>query len=538
MNRHALLYTRALAALALAGCGSSLPQPETPTPVQSVAAPVLSAAGDSAVITLAVYPARLPEFVGQATFLEPVLQTLVDQYAADAAVFDAWVGDATRNYREGEVGSVLHWPGLDLTRPIFFRVGEAPDELQGALAVLSGASSPLRHVLACPATDAAALQAHFESLFANCPVSGGMRQCRRHQVQIVHNAEWVFVVRHEGPMPALSAADLMAPADPLAEWAYENGPVAGYLRPQSIRGVGAHLGSARAADALSEASGDSVNLMRWIAASEVVGAYLQSSPYGMEAEGFAFVVQPSPLSLSFRASLSQAGAHYSQTPRGEAARGGNTETGIVIRSSYALNALLAPHHPFGYGTDEREINEAMRRCGVACSIRAAFEPSAYLPFLVDAQGPSAALSAIAELEVDPALEAGTLDIDADTSSIQGARAGARLFARSRIAERSWSGGVSFVAEAASEALALARSAPELPLVPDAGASEASLRCLDALGQHVTLSLSSLADAPNSGAEARPSVYLRAAELSRCASDPAHAADRDAYLAALDVGFGA
>lgn len=534
MNRHALLLAFCTIAL---GCGGSLPQAETPTPVRSVAEPVLSAAGDEAAITLAVYPARLPEFVGEGTFLEPALQSLVDEWAADATVFDAWATDATRNYRDGEVTPVLQWPGLDLTRPIFIRIGEAPDELPSALAVLSGGPSPLRHVVACPATDAEALRAYLESLFARCRLSDGQRLCRQRQVQIVHNAEWVFVVQNESPMPALTASDLMAPPNALAEWAEGQGPVFGYLRPRSIRGVAAHLGSARAAAALSEASGDSVDRMRLMAASEVVGAYLRSSPYGTEADGLAFVVHPSPLALSFRASLSEAGAHYSRTPNGEAARGGNTETGILIRSSYALDALLAPHHPFGYATDVRRMNEALRSCGFACMIRAAFEPSAYLPFLLDAQGPSAALSAIAELEVDPSLEAGTLDVDADTSTVQGARAGALLFIRSRIAERSWAGGISFVAEEATAALALARNAPDLALAPQAGASGASLRCLDDLGQHVTLSLSNLADAPGSATEARPDVYLRAAELARCANDPAHAGDRDAYLAALDFGFG-
>lgn len=532
MFRHVLLFS-----LFLSGCGGSLPQPETPTAVQAVVAPALSAAGDKAVITLAVYPARLQEFVGQAGFLEPVLQALVDQYAAGAAVFDAWVSDVTGRFHEGEVGSVLEWPGIDLSRPIYFRVGEAPDDLPSALAVLSGAPSPLRHVLACPATDASALQGHFESLFANCPVSGGLRQCRGHQVQIVHNADWVFIVRNEGPMPALDASELMAPADPLADWAYHSGPVSGFLRPTSLRGVAAHLGAAQASSALGSADAESAHLMRTMAASEIVGAYLRSSTYGIELERVAFFVHPSPLALSFRASLSESGARYSQVPVGEANREGNAESGVLIRTGYDLNALLAARHPFAYPTEERQMNEAMRSCGMSCGLRALFEPSAYFSFLLGGSSRAVALGANAELEVDPSLEAGSLDVDVDTSRVPGARAGGLLSVRSHLGARSWSVGVSFVAEDANSALDLARNAPDVAGVRHPLGSEASLTCLADLGQHVALSLAARVQAPDNAPETRQNVQLRAAELARCANDPAHAADRDAYLAALDVGFG-
>ncbi|MFT5356792.1 MAG: hypothetical protein ACI9KE_004018 [Polyangiales bacterium] len=533
MMRHAL-------ALALVvGCGGSLPQPETATVVQQpVTAQVLSAAGDTAVLTLAVVPARLPEFVGQGTFLQPELQALVDQFATDAAVFNAWLGDATRHFREGDLVSVLDWPGLDLTRPIFFRMGEAPDELQSALAVLAGGLSPLRHVLACPATDPVALQANFESMFTRCTLSGGLRQCGERQVQIVHNADWVFVVQDEDPSPAVSASDLMAPPDPLAEWAYASGPIAAFVRAPRIRGAAAHFAAGLGARAIASADPESAGLLRTMAASEIVGAYLRSSPYGSELTNMAFVLQASPLRLSFRASLSEDGAHYSQAPVGEANRGGNAEFGVLIRTSSPVEALLgAARQPFGYPTAERAMNSAMRSCGIACVVRGVFEPSAYLPFLLGGSSPTAALSALAELEVAPSLDAGTFDVDVNVNSsmIPMGRDGARMSIRSRFDVRSWSGGLSFDAEGATSALVLARSAPDTDVLAQDDGRDASLACLNGLGQHVTMSLEGLAQAPDVAAQARESVMARAAELGRCANDPVHAADRDGYLSALAFG---
>lgn len=531
MNRHALVLALVV------GCGGSLPQPETATVVQQpVTAQALSAAGDTAFLTLAVVPARLSEFVGQWTAVQPELQALLDGFATDAAVFNAWLGDATRRFREGDVSDVLDWPGLDLTRPIFFRMGEAPEELQSALAVLAGGPSPLRHVLACPATDPVALQANFESMFTRCTLSDGLRQCGERQVQIVHNDEWVFVVQSEGAMPALSASDLMAPADPLAEWAYASGPVAAFVRSRRIRGAAAHLASGAAVGALAGASPESAGLMRTMAASEIVGAYLRTSPYGNDFPTMAFVVQPSPFSLSFRASLSERGVQYSQGSVGEASREGNAESGVLIRTSFDFALFTAGRHPFGYPVDPRSMQDAMRTCGFACMIRAAFEPRAYLPFVLGGPSRAAALSANSELEVDPSLDPGTVDVDVDASQIPIARDGALLSLRSRFDERSWSGGLSFDAEGATAALALARNAPDVAVPFQQDGSDSSLACLDSLGQHVTMSLAGLAQAPDVGAQAREGVMGRAAELARCASDPVHAADRDGYLAALEFGF--
>ncbi len=543
--------------LLVGGCGGAAHTAVAPVAVTAVDVPLatdFAAAGDSAVLTVAVRPhtpeefqralrAALPRGLGRPSDLDEVAERL-----APARVLDGWFRDLLHLRAEDAEGlpSILTWRGLDETRPVYVRLGEAPEGFIEMVNVAYGGPASFRHVLALPTTDSATLRADLAPFVASCEGTGNdaYRCTNRGRVVFVGASRWLFVALYTDPesTEVPTEADLMGTAEGqrmgAGVWALSaDASVAGIIRGRRIRSAATHFASYQIASAVEAASEDTREILRAYGLSEMLAAYVQTSPFDREIDEWAFVVGTEPFAVALSADLTEVGAARWRTQNADAPAEVNQglqssdppeQSAFRIRSALDLEALAARAPlPFGFrslSTDEGAF--AMAACGYGCFVNRFFDLMAYGAFARRHIGAGSDET----VRHDDSLPDGTLNADIAVGPwLFGVNVDAQIHVRARLEGRRWSVGVASEESAAAGAQARAQERT----AADAGSGsyeQDSLLCIERLGLGVAAALkASMQVSGENRTLLLNAARQELAEDAGCVTDEGLAEERDAYL---------
>ncbi|HJL03471.1 MAG TPA: hypothetical protein RMH85_13870 [Polyangiaceae bacterium LLY-WYZ-15_(1-7)] len=547
--------SRLLLALML-GCGPATTPAPPATPVSPAPPPAtpeaLRVAGDDALFTLFLRPERWEE-VRAST--RPLLQLPLPRelHGLLAAPTPA---DAGRALLPRELrGLFEELPGLDPARPVVIRIGEvgAPGLAQAVAVSRMDARSSLRHVIALPARDGAALEAALQRELAAAPGAGATTALHRSHGH-------VFVVFSPGGAPSTDGLVGDGPAEPTAaarHAADDAHPLAMLVRPGRAQAWSTASGASHIALALAMVA-DRQEELRLAGLADVARAHLHTESAGDElaAIGVALAPPETPearAALTFVASLGERGrglvaAGASPSPTAS----GGPPSALTFRSALDLGAMrdaAGPPPSFAELGSPGRIARSFQACGYGCLVAAASDPFAHAA-LAESLGalPSARSEGLLASVVDPALPPGAVEGRLDVALL-GERVGEREIAalaevvpaltlRSRVVDGAWVGvfGGERAAERRLDDL-VARARGTRPVASGARENDAARACLRRFGHAVVDGLEVFtAAAPEERERLVAAARAEAAPHRACAAaDPTLAdalAGWDAVLAEL------
>jgi len=357
----------------LLACGGSRSTTETPeaTPVTTAPSPAaegaLAVAGDLSPWTIIGVPARWPELRDAMRAMVPgeLPRDLEELFAMTSyeQLIGKMGGRGRRTFSELQ--------GVDPTRPAVLRFAEVMTDDFGALLEVTRETSYLRHVLAIPAADAAALEADLRS-----------REDHGERFWVQRDGDYVFAVfaEHDRPTPPdMTRLRSDTPPSAVLRFAFRDHPVAMHLRGSRLQPYATAIGAEMMTRALHWVEdAEQLAAMRTVGTAELLGARARTEPSSHEIAEVALAVVPGPapridgmarLTVRGRDALA-AGIEAPPVQRGVLGAPIGVRTGISFPAAAQASGM-----PVGYeGLQGRELTRAFQRCGFACAAASLAQP--------------------------------------------------------------------------------------------------------------------------------------------------------------------
>lgn len=223
-----------LAAVSFSACGPGAAPAELTAPVQipSLAQqlPVSAVIGQDAALTIFLWTQHWPE-------TGTIIRNLLPNAARVPEDLEGLVSSVRPEWRH----VIAALEGLDTSRPVVVRWGEAKDDLAAALAAGQGQGpNYLREVVALPTTDPARLIASIrEGVAVLCPARGEGFVCSDESlVRIEERAGWVFLLMGDDEVALTLEVEASRSLTAVERWAMRSrSGFAFLLRPSRLRGA-------------------------------------------------------------------------------------------------------------------------------------------------------------------------------------------------------------------------------------------------------------------------------------------------------------
>lgn len=442
----------------------------------------------------------------------------------------------------GEAAALSQVQGLDRTRPLLLRLGEAPDDFDGAVATAMGrAPSQLRHVLVLPATESAVLRASLaEKAGQLCrSATASTFQCDDHLLSLFEHGSWVVASLSRAPV---ALAELVASpgGEGTLAWALDaRRPMSLHFRMREARGVAMFYGAERMNQAMLSMRASPAD--RGAAVAEgiqsIFRAFVHMSAFGQEIETAALSLRASPASVLGVAQLTSTGESRISAPS-SAALGQATPAMVTVRSHYHLRSLTASTpdaFTFADARSPREVSRPLNECGAGCMLRVLAEPFGYA-HTVSRIGAEEFNEIVAFVQ-DDALAPGVIDVEFDNARIaeeagepeltRMAASVPRGHLHSQVQGRMWAGALGHSPNLPLEAAGLGTTPPR----PEA--DDAHVACFQTLAETTLGALDSLRRSSPAERRATLAAAAQAQEAQRrCVTAPTLRGEAEAYLSAV------
>lgn len=357
----------------------------TPTPVAAPAAAgtvpaseLMTLAGSQAAVTLTL---RLDKWSEAMAALRALVGPALPPQMLMLLSFDR--PEALMAMAGREAAAMSQVDGLDRTRPIIVRLGEAPDDLSAALAAgTASAPSPLRHVAVIPATQSSVLLASLSAKATEgCNASGPAQfDCDGRTLSLFEHGNWVLVAVSRTPI-ASAAALVGAPGrEGTLAWALDaRRPMSAHIRVHQARAFAMFDSAESMAGALAFVSPSSRAEVAADGMTSIFNAFVHMSAFGQEVDTFAFSLRASPPSILGVAQLNATGQQrLALHTNGLAAH--VEPSAVTVRTGYDLRSIstAAPDaFTFANAQRPREVMRPLEECGPGCMLRVLAEPIAF-----------------------------------------------------------------------------------------------------------------------------------------------------------------
>lgn len=512
---------------------ATAPTAQVGTPIATGTVPtneLMVLAGSKAALTLAL---RLDKWSEAMTALRALAGPALPPEMIPLLSFDR--PEALMAMAGRDAAAMSQVQGLDRTRPIVVRIGEAPDDFSAAIASgVAGAPSPLRHVVVIPATDSAVLRASLtEKATQACRgLSPTTFDCNGMTLSFFEHGTWVLAALSRTPVASVNELVSTPGREGTLAWALDaSRPMSAHFRIREARAFAMFF----AAEDIAQARTRS----RSIPGNEGINALFQMfvhmSPFGQEVESFAVSLRAAPASLIAVAQLTPTGhRRLSLQTSGIAAQ--VSPAMVTVRSSYDLRSITnaAPDaFTFANASRPRDVTRPLERCGPGCMLRVLAEPIGYA-HTVGRIG-AEELNEVVSIQHRSDLPPGVIDVEIDTVRVaeeagepdlrRMAQIVPRLHLHSTIQGTMWAGAMGHTPNLPLEQAVASAPRPE--------AAPAQAACFEALAQATLRAFETAGEAAPAQRSAilGAALQAQAAQLS-CVTDPGLRPEAQGYVTAL------
>lgn len=508
-----------------------VPTAQVGTPIGAAAVPtneLMVLAGSKAAVTLTL---RLDKWSEAMSALRSLAGPALPPEMIPLLSFDRPEALMAMAGREAAVMSQIQ--GLDRARPILVRIGEAPDDFSAAIASgVTGAPSPLRHVIVIPATQSTVLRASLTEKAAQAcrGLSPTTFDCNGMTLSFFEHGTWVLASLSRSPIATVGELISAPGSEGTLAWALDaSRPMSMHIRVHQARGFAMFFAAEEMAEEQRGAA------FRTQGINALFQSFVHMSPFGQEVESFALSLRAAPASLIAVAQLTPTGQRRLALQTSGIAPQVSPAM-VTVRSSLDLRSITgaAPDaFTFGGTMRPRDVTRPLERCGPGCMLRVLAEPIGYA-HTVSRIG-AEELNEVLAIQHRSDLAPGVIDVEIDTVRVaeeagerdlqRMAQVVPRIHLHSAVQGNMWAGAMGHAANLPLEQARSSASRPE-PTPAQVACFEtlaqATLRAFEAAGE---------ASADQRSAILGAAVQAQSAQLG-CVTNPRLRPEAQGYVTAL------